>query len=117
MLNPPLTYESLAEIERRRLLKQPLFGLGRLLATPAALELLTTAQHHPARLLQRHQCGDWGPELGMSDKAANDQALITGARLLSVFRIADVRVYLLTEAVDEDTQRRECTHTLLASEY
>jgi hypothetical protein len=116
MLNPPLTYESLHEIERRRLLGKPLFGLGRLLATPAALELLTTAQHHPARLLQRHQCGDWG-ELGMQDKAAQDQALITGGRLLSVYRVADVRIYVLTEAVNEGTQRRECTTTLLPSEY
>lgn len=112
----PLTYQAAAEIERRRLVKKPLFGLGRLLATPAAMDVLTDAQCHPLELLQRHQCGDWG-ELCMADKAANDQALITGGRLLSLYTLAGLRIYAITEAVHDDAQRRECTTLLMQNEY
>lgn len=116
MTNYPLTYETTAEIERRRLLGKPLFGLGRLLATPASLDVLTKAQCHPAELLQRHQCGDFG-ELCLSDQQANLDALVSGSRLLSVYRINSIRMYVVTEAVNDATQRRECTTTLLPQEY
>lgn len=112
----PLVYESLAEIEKRRLLNKPLFGLGRLLATPAAMNVLMETKCHPAELLQRHQFGDWG-ELCMADKAANDQALVCGGRLLSLYLVGGLRVYLITEAVNDETQRRECSTVLLPSEY
>ncbi|MBW8844023.1 MAG: hypothetical protein JF607_03490 [Burkholderiales bacterium] len=102
-------------MERRRLVGKPLFGLGRILATPAALEVLTAAAHHPAKLLQRHQCGQWG-ELCSADKAANDQALISGGRLLSLYKVNDIRLYLITEAVS-DAGQRECSTLLLPSEY
>lgn len=112
----PVTYESVAAVERRRLLGKPLFGLGRLLATPAALDVLTRAQCHPAELLQRHQCGDWG-ELCMSDAQSNLDALVSGARLLSVFRVGgSIRIYVITEAVG-DAGRRECSTLLLPQEY
>lgn len=112
----PVTYESVAAVERRRLLGKPLFGLGRLLATPAALDVLTKAQCHPAELLQRHQCGDWG-DLCMSDAQSNLEALVSGARLLSVFRVGGaIRLYAITEAVS-DSGRRECTTLLLPQEY
>jgi hypothetical protein len=38
----------------------PLFSLGRLVATSAALALLAGAGENPAELLARHQKGDWG---------------------------------------------------------
>lgn len=113
----PLLYSSLEEIEHRRMIGKPLFGLGRILATPAALDVLLAAQHHPAKLLQQHQRGAWGTELCVADKAANDQALITGGRLLSVYVVNGIRLYVITEAVNEETQRRECTTTLSPSEY
>lgn len=115
MTDWPTTYESVAAVEKRRLLGKPLFGLGRLLATPAALDVLTKAQCHPAELLQRHQCGDGG-ELCMSDQQANVQALVTGGRLLSVYKVAGIRLYAITEAVN-DAGRRECTTLLLPQEY
>jgi len=37
-----------------------LFPLGRLCATPAALDALTNANSHPLELLWRHARGDWG---------------------------------------------------------
>ena len=49
----PLIYKHLKDIELRRLVGKPLFGLGRLVATPSALEMLTTAHCHPMRLRLR----------------------------------------------------------------
>lgn len=115
MTDWPTTYESVAAVEKRRLLGKPLFGLGRLLATPAALDVLTKAQCHPAELLQRHQCGDWGG-LCMQDQEANVRALVTGARLLSVYEVGGIRLYAITEAVS-DSGQRECTTLLLPQEY
>lgn len=112
----PLTYKKPKDIELRKLGGKPLFDLGRLVATPGALELLTNAQCHPARLLQRHQCGDWG-ELCTPDKTANDQALISGGRLLSSYRVAEIRFYVITEAVNDATGQRDSTCILLPSEY
>ena len=117
MTDYPLTYETTGHADKRRLLGKPLFGLGRLLATPAALDVLLKAQCHPAELLQRHQCGDWG-ELCMSDQQANMDALVTGARLLSVYKVGSgIRIYVVTEAVNDATQRRDCTTTLLPQEW
>jgi hypothetical protein len=112
----PTVYASLADVERRRLVGKPLFGLGRLLATPAAMDVLIEAGQHPALLLQRHQCGQWGELLCSADKAANDAALTTGGRLLSVYKVGEIRLYAITEAV-ADSGRRECTTFLLAAEY
>lgn len=112
----PLTYTRPKDIELRRLVGKPLFDLGRLVATPGALELLKKAQFHPARLLQRHQCGDWG-ELCPADIAANDQALLNGGRLLSVYLVDGIRLYVITEAVNEATECREISTILLPSEY
>lgn len=115
MTDWPTTYESVAAVEKRRLLGKPLFGLGRLLATPAALDVLTKALCHPAELLQRHQCGDFG-ELCMSDAQSNLVALVSGARLLSVYKVGGIRLYAITEAVN-DAGLRECTTLLLPQEY
>ena len=115
----PLIYKHLKDIELRRLVGKPLFGLGRQVATPWALELLTTAQCHPMRLLQRHQCGDWSDPDGLcsSDKAANDQSLLNGGRLLSLYLVDGIRLYVITEAVNDATSRRDSTCILLPSEY
>ena len=68
----PPTYSSPRDVDLRRQAGKPLFGLGRLVATPGALNILTTAQCHPVQLLQRHQHGDWCDpgELCTADKAA-----------------------------------------------
>ena len=115
----PLIYKHLKDIELRRLVGKPLFGLGRLVATPGALELLTQAQCHPMRLLQRHQCGDWSDPDGLcsADKTANDYALLSGGRLLSLYLVDGIRLYVITEAVNDATSQRDSTCILLPSEY
>ena len=38
----------------------PLFPLGKLVATPAALAALAANGQHPLELIRRHDHGDWG---------------------------------------------------------
>ena len=115
----PLIYKHLKDIELRRLVGKPLFRLGRLVATPGALELLDTAHCRPMRLLQRHQCGDWSDPDGLcsADKTANDLALLSGGRLLSLYLVDGIRLYVITEAVNDATSQRDSTCILLPSEY
>jgi hypothetical protein len=64
-----------------------LFPLGRVVATPGALEALAEAGQEPVDFLDRHACGNWGvvPE---EDWALNDEALRQGLRLLSSYGLA-----------------------------
>ena len=89
----------------------PKFRLGRLVATPGALEALQEAGQSPAEFLDRHISGDWG-EVDAEDRRANDEALVNGERLLSAYRTAkNVRLWVITEA------DRSSTCFLLPSEY
>lgn len=99
------------EIRRRRVL----FALGQTYATPAALALLGTAQVSPADLLAEHQAGIWG-DLDADDAKANELAVISGARILSVRKLGAERIYIITEAENDDG-RRSSTTILLCSEY
>lgn len=87
---------------------QPRFPVGMTYATPGALALEVDL----TRYLHRHHCGDWGEELCAEDKAANEQALKDGSRLLSCYRTpAGDRLYIITE------WDRSMTTILLPSEY
>ena len=89
-------------------LMQPRFPVGMTYATPGALALEVDLP----RYLRRHHCGDWGDELCAEDKAANEQALKDGSRLLSCYRTpAGDRLYIITE------WDRSVTTIMLPSEY
>ncbi|MDP3799213.1 MAG: type I restriction endonuclease subunit M [Polaromonas sp.] len=117
--------------------RQPLFLLGRIVATPGALHLLRQTATSPEVLLMRHVTGDWG-EVCAEDAEENRLSLEQGFRLMSVYRLPlkdqavageasstldssaaadgddDVvgqRIWLITEA------DRSCTTFLLPSEY
>jgi hypothetical protein len=64
----------------------PKFPLGRVVATPGALELLARTNTTPLELLARHVCGDWG-DLGADDARENDFSLQHGLRLLSAYKL------------------------------
>jgi len=90
--------------------------LGQIVATPGALVALAVAGTSPSTLLRRHASGDWG-DLDAHDHAANDAALRDGARLLSAYIVAEgVKVWLITEAADENGHRAATT-LLLPEEY
>jgi hypothetical protein len=85
--------------------------LGRLLSTAGAVQAMAKAQLDPLTLLNRHRSGDWG-DVGRDDWAANDQALIDRARILSAYTLADgMRIWIITEA------DRSATTILLPDEY
>jgi hypothetical protein len=95
---------------------QPKFSLGQVVATPGALEALTQANQQPVEFLQRHARGDWA-ELCEEDRQANENALIDGSRLLSVYRTSlGEKLWIITEATD-DSGKRAGTTILLPSEY
>ncbi len=88
-----------------------LFELGRIVATPGALEVLEQAGLSPASLLQRHASGDWG-EVPPADARENRLSVKRGFRLLSSYPLGDGRkVWIITEA------DRSSTCLLLPEEY
>jgi hypothetical protein len=92
------------------------FSLGRIVATPGALQALHEAGQPADEFLARHVTGDWG-DLDPEDRQANDAALIDGSRLLSAYTTRKgERLWIITEAAD-DQGRRYCTTILLVSEY
>ena len=83
--------------------------LGRIVATPAALG--TVSQPDIVAALRRHASGDWG-EVDPDDRAANDDALRSGERLLSVYQSATgTTFWVITEA------DRSVTTVLLPDDY
>ena len=87
------------------------FDLGRIVATPGALEALEISGETPATFLRRHIAGDWG-DLDEHDRAENELSVKEGFRLLSAYRLRDgTRIWIITEA------DRSSTTILLPSEY
>src|SRR6185369_17103396 len=67
-------------------LKTPLFQLGRVVATPGAIDALDKAKIAPFQLISRHVAGDWGV-VDAEDSAANNQAIVDGGRILSAYKL------------------------------
>jgi hypothetical protein len=88
----------------------PALPLGRVVATPGALKLLTEASAHPFDLLTRHATGDWG-ELCAFDRRQNEIALRDGYRVLSSYPLGRECVWIITEA------DRSVTTILLPEDY
>jgi hypothetical protein len=77
------------------------FSLGRIVATPGALEALRDAGQEAGEFLARHVTGDWG-DLDDEDRLANDAALIDGSRLLSAYQTRKgEKIWIITEATNE----------------
>ena len=85
------------------------FPLGQTVITPGAIAVL--ANTDVLNALARHVACDWGDVCG-DDRLANDEALRTGARLLSASRDCEgVKFWIITEA------NRSVTTVLLPEEY
>lgn len=91
------------------------FATGSIVMTKG-LELLFAASlnrkaDNPIRFLYRHVNGDWG-DVPAEDAAANDDALTSGNRIMSAYRMADgTPFWIITEA------DRSVTTLLLPEEY
>ena len=86
------------------------FDLGRVVATPGALEALEVSGVSPAQLLARHQSGDWG-EVPREDARENERSVKHGFRIVSSYYAGEERIWIITEA------DRSSTCLLLPSEY
>ncbi len=85
------------------------FNLGQTYMTPGAMDALFPGDILAA--LRQHSRGDWGIA-GKADREANDQALIEGSRIFSVYKDHfGVKFWIITEA------DRASTTVLLPSEY
>jgi hypothetical protein len=84
--------------------------LGKVVATPGALNLLRKSGRHPFDYLARHATGDWG-DLCAFDRRQNEIALREGLRVLSSYDVLAERVWIITEA------DRSITTILLPEEY
>lgn len=92
-------------------LGRPRLKLGRLFATPAALDALRAANLSVGDLLTRLLRGDWG-DLAKDDREQNDLALEVGLRVLSCYSLNEnVRVWVISE------WDRSVTTILLPDEY
>ncbi|WP_186057100.1 hypothetical protein [Burkholderia gladioli] len=87
------------------------FKLGRIFATPAAIDVMNAARVSIIDLLIRHVRGDWG-DLSESDREQNELAVEAGSRILSSYVLADGQtVWLITE------WDRSVTTLLLPGDY
>jgi hypothetical protein len=84
--------------------------LGRVVATPGALKVLSEAGEDPAHYLARHASGDWG-DLNTHDRRENERSLRHGWRVLSSYPVGEKVIWVITEA------DRSVTTILLPEEY
>ena len=84
--------------------------LGRVVATPGALKILSEASEDLFSYLARHATGDWG-ELCAFDRRQNEIALRDGLRVLSSYPVRGECIWIITEA------DRSVTTILLPEEY
>jgi hypothetical protein len=89
----------------------PLFLLGRLVATPGALNAFAATGENPIYYIVRHMNLDPGA-LGADDQLQNLRAVREGTRLFSAYELRDgTRIWIITEA------DRSATTILLPEEY
>ena len=84
--------------------------LGRIVATPGALKLLSDIEEDPFGYISRHAAGDWG-DLCAFDRRQNEIALRDGYRILSSYPVGRECVWVITDA------DRSVTTILLPEEY
>lgn len=74
-----------------------LFPLGNIVATPGALEAIGNDGITGRELILRHSLGDWG-EMPPEDKALNDEAVVSGGRLMSAYSVNGKKIWIITES-------------------
>lgn len=84
--------------------------MGRLVGTPGVIAFCDEHSINVISLVRRHLRGDWG-DLDAWDKSANDKAINSGARIISMYQFPQGKIWIITEA------DRSSTCVLLPSEY
>jgi hypothetical protein len=93
------------------------FKLGKVVATPGALQALAEARQEPLHFLQLHASGAWG-DLSRDDREANEQAVAhegeadrQGRVMSSYLTRAGTKLWVITE------HDRSVTTLLVPGEY
>jgi hypothetical protein len=101
----------------------PKFSLGNIGITSGAMHELCEGReqdeviHAMRPLLWKHMHGDWG-NVDAHDKRANEDALKTGARIVSSYKLFNVKLWIITDAAwGEDSRVRQVTTILRPSDY
>lgn len=81
------------------------FQTGRVVVTSGALEELRSAspdfsETELAPLLAAHTLGDWG-DVDAHDKRMNNEAVKSGARILSSYELHGVKLWVMTDAASD----------------
>ena len=91
-----------------------MFPLGRIVATPNALDTLARHGRTPAEFIARHAAGDWS-EMCTEDVAENRLSVARGFRIFSSYAYnvaqSDAKVWVITEA------DRSSTCVLMPEDY
>ena len=99
--------------------RQVRFNPNNMYMTPGIAELMADpilGSEIGMALFQRHPFGDWG-NLEEEDKQCNEQAIISGARIYSAYKLSNgMRILVITEAEDDEGHRSHTT-ALLPLEY
>ena len=85
-------------------------SLGQVVATQGARQLLDENRMTGVPILKRHASGDWG-HICAADAKLNDDAVKNGGRVLSIYKVGDESIWVITEA------DRSSTCILLPSDY
>lgn len=93
-------------------LHQPLFPLGKIVATRGALDLLDRTETDAMALAYRHCTGDWGT-VRAEDASSNSEAISAATRVLSSYQLGQPAetLWIITET------DRSTTCLLLPKEY
>ena len=88
---------------------KPLFELGHVVATPAAMQAIGDSGQDVADFLNRHIRGDWG-SVFQEDGEQNQTAVLTGQRIRSIYRTDNgIKLWIITEAADNSGCRQSTT--------
>lgn len=88
------------------------FDAGTTISTPAAMAAFDSVTM--TICLDRHIRGDWG-DLFEEDRAANEEGIRDGERIMSVYKFDSKELWIITDAVDEEGKR--VTTLLLPEDY
>ena len=87
---------------------EPRFSLGNVVITSNAASQLDIKE--VAHSIRCHVRGDWG-DVCTEDAASNDEALVTGDRIVSVYGDGEKKFHIITEA------DRSVTTVLMPEDY
>lgn len=103
-------------------IKPPLFSLGKVVATPGALQMLAEVGRHPLEFLGSHVTGDFG-DICEEDRQANLAAIAHGGRVLSSYKVgrcaqeASWKLWIISEGRNAEGGAYQVTTLLLPEEY